>query len=353
MSHPLVAPLHSGPIDIVGDIHGEYTTLMKLLSSLGYQENGEHPNHRKLVFVGDFCDRGPQSPEVIFKIKEMVDNNTAQAIIGNHELNLLINDKKDGSGWYFDERIESDNYYYAPYSRAAYTDKTEIFNFLNSLPVALENNELRVVHACWEKQAIIKLKSQDFNSLVEAYDYFEQTMLKQPEYMALAEAHQHSLDQWADQLENPKANIPYLQAIADYELFLQRANPLKLLTSGFEVASHSPYFLGNKWRFTARTPWWDQYDGALPVVVGHYWRLRDPKAAATGYSKLFAQIAPTQWHGHQHKVFCVDFSIGASWRHRHPDFQHLALPYFLGALRWPENTLHLHTGESWRLHTPG
>src|SRR5699024_3376975 len=153
-------------------------------------------------------------------------------------------------------------------------------NFLNSLPVALENNELRVVHACWEKQAIIKLKSQDFNSLVEAYDYFEQTMLKQPEYMALAEAHQHSLDQWADQLENPKANIPYLQAIADYELFLQRVNPLKLLTSGFEVASHSPYFLGNKWRFTARTPWWDQYDGALPVVVGHYWRLRDPKAAA-------------------------------------------------------------------------
>ena len=39
----LVHKLIDGPLDIVGDIHGEIDALKKLLDTLGYDENGYHP----------------------------------------------------------------------------------------------------------------------------------------------------------------------------------------------------------------------------------------------------------------------------------------------------------------------
>ena len=57
-------PLFGGPIDVIGDIHGECGTLCELLDRLGYDGNGAHPEGRRLVFVGDLIDRGPDSPGV-------------------------------------------------------------------------------------------------------------------------------------------------------------------------------------------------------------------------------------------------------------------------------------------------
>lgn len=57
----LIQTLPPGPLDIIGDIHGEIDSLRQLLKELGYDEEGNHPNDRLLVFVGDFCDRGPDS----------------------------------------------------------------------------------------------------------------------------------------------------------------------------------------------------------------------------------------------------------------------------------------------------
>ena len=68
----LIQSLPSGPLDIVGDIHGEYDALKSLLGHLGYATNGEHPQGRTLVFVGDFCDRGPNSPCVLSLVQSLV-----------------------------------------------------------------------------------------------------------------------------------------------------------------------------------------------------------------------------------------------------------------------------------------
>ena len=58
-------PLFGGPIEVIGDIHGECGTLRELLDRLGYDGNGAHPEGRRLVFVGDLMDRGgPDSPGV-------------------------------------------------------------------------------------------------------------------------------------------------------------------------------------------------------------------------------------------------------------------------------------------------
>lgn len=67
---------------IVGDIHGEYQLLEKLLKHWREEEE-------QLVFLGDLADRGPDSQQVFLKVKELVDSKGAVCLKGNHELMLL------------------------------------------------------------------------------------------------------------------------------------------------------------------------------------------------------------------------------------------------------------------------
>ncbi|WP_088042531.1 bis(5'-nucleosyl)-tetraphosphatase PrpE [Bacillus sp. EAC] len=61
--------------DVIGDIHGCYDEFVQLTRKLGYSWVTNvpiHPENRKLVFVGDLTDRGPQSLEVIKVVYELV-----------------------------------------------------------------------------------------------------------------------------------------------------------------------------------------------------------------------------------------------------------------------------------------
>jgi hypothetical protein len=57
--------LFAGPLDVIGDVHGEIDALRALLGHLGYATDGTHSDGRRAVFVGDLCDRGPDSPAVL------------------------------------------------------------------------------------------------------------------------------------------------------------------------------------------------------------------------------------------------------------------------------------------------
>ena len=48
--------------DLIGDIHGYAEELTKLLIKLGYDNSQGYFSHpiRKVIFVGDFIDRGKQ-----------------------------------------------------------------------------------------------------------------------------------------------------------------------------------------------------------------------------------------------------------------------------------------------------
>lgn len=94
--------------DIIGDIHGEFDSLLELLHQLGYDEQGNHRMNRKMIFVGDIVDRGNKTVSCIKKVKELVQNGKAYAVLGNHELNTLNNDPKTGAGWYFENLRETD-----------------------------------------------------------------------------------------------------------------------------------------------------------------------------------------------------------------------------------------------------
>lgn len=74
-------------IDIIGDIHGCYDELLALIKKLGYRNEQDmwiHPEKRKLAFVGDLTDRGPNSIEVIMLVSKLVKNHLAYYVPGNH-----------------------------------------------------------------------------------------------------------------------------------------------------------------------------------------------------------------------------------------------------------------------------
>lgn len=84
-----------GPgFDVIGDIHGCYDELIELVCGrLGYQlsDGNEptltHPENRRLVFVGDFTDRGPKSVEVL-RFLQIALRSGHYAVMGNHDNKL-------------------------------------------------------------------------------------------------------------------------------------------------------------------------------------------------------------------------------------------------------------------------
>ena len=74
-----------GKIFAIGDIHGCYEKLQKLMERLPYD-----PMHDTLVFLGDYIDRGGQSKEVmtyLCQLKRQAAN--IVMLIGNHEYLML------------------------------------------------------------------------------------------------------------------------------------------------------------------------------------------------------------------------------------------------------------------------
>lgn len=75
--------------DIIGDVHGCLDALRRLCDALGYDEAFHHPQDRRLVFLGDLADRGPDSLGVLALVSRMVSHGRALLTLGNHDDALL------------------------------------------------------------------------------------------------------------------------------------------------------------------------------------------------------------------------------------------------------------------------
>ncbi|HOX05707.1 MAG TPA: polynucleotide kinase-phosphatase [Planctomycetota bacterium] len=86
-----------GPFDVIGDVHGCYEELEKLLAQLGYEKQPvdggatvwRHPAGRKAVFLGDIFDRGPRVLDTYRLVRDMVAAGSALCVPGNHDVKLL------------------------------------------------------------------------------------------------------------------------------------------------------------------------------------------------------------------------------------------------------------------------
>ena len=82
----------SGPFDIIGDIHGcsERAAKTPAVRSCGYDSaTRRHPDGRKVVFLGDLVDRGPDIPGVLRIVMAWSPRVSANCVPGNHEMKLL------------------------------------------------------------------------------------------------------------------------------------------------------------------------------------------------------------------------------------------------------------------------
>jgi hypothetical protein len=337
---PLIQALFDGPIDIVGDIHGEIDALRDLLRQLGYDTTGEHPDGRRLVFVGDLTDRGPDSPAVFELVSGLVARGLAQCVLGNHELNLLRQARKEGNGWPFEDNHDHREGKFMTAKPLRADRRPALQTFLSSLPLALERPDLRLVHAAWHEGAIEAIRSSTSTAL-EVYDTHESAAQRLATETGLADRAKAESMPYEAALKNANANIPLLLSVAALDALMQDANPVRIVTSGIERIAQQPFFASGKWRMVDRVPWWDEYYDPTPVIIGHYWRWPTHAARSAqsrGEADLFAEHECHHWFGARCNVFCVDFAVGARHKERLAS-SGAAFECRLAAVRWPEEEL--------------
>ncbi len=152
--------------DIVGDLHGQADKLTALLEHLNYRPHGNHYRHpegRKVIFLGDFIDRGPKIRETLHLVRNMVEASEAFAIAGNHELNAVFFHTPDGIGGYLRSHNKRHTESHAA-TLAAFTGREEEWadwlDWMKRLPLFLDLGALRAVHAAWDEEAITFLRGK-------------------------------------------------------------------------------------------------------------------------------------------------------------------------------------------------
>ena len=333
----LVRPLLGDRVDIIGDVHGEADALVALLTRLGC-DLARGTVERPIVFVGDLVDRGPDSVRVLEIAQRLVEAGNAQMILGNHELNLLLDDRKEGNGWYFghDDRWWNKTEHVPFASRSATAaERTKIRAFLSTLPIALESLSLRVVHAAWEAGAIEHARraaSLHAFATPAALDLSDIDLTSAPT---------------EEQICRPDLPVMFHAGLAEKYMREQNSEPVKVLTSGLERprAAGTPLpYLSGKWRLLERSPWWQDDTDERAVVFGHYWRRRASSTGVPGKADPFEGIQATHWFGKHRQAFCIDYSVGLRFKPRHLGDDPMR-DYSLGALRWPERLLYYDDAE--------
>lgn len=151
--------------DIIGDIHGHVVPLMELLHKLGYYNKSgyyQHPEGRKVIFVGDFVDRGPNIREILQLVKAMTDNGSAEAIMGNHEYNAIcfhLKDEEKG-GHLRKHNFKNILQHEATIRQFQHHEKEwhSWIDWFKQLPLFIERENFRAVHACWDDKLIHHLR---------------------------------------------------------------------------------------------------------------------------------------------------------------------------------------------------
>lgn len=156
-------------IDFIGDIHGHASKLEALLLKLGYTktENGYVHPYRKVVFLGDYIDRGPEIRKTLEIVKSMTDNGNAVALMGNHEYNAICYHTKTESGGYLREHSEKNTKQHRETLKEFLNRQSEwevYLNWFKTLPLFIETGTYRAVHACWDNSNIDYLRKRLTNN---------------------------------------------------------------------------------------------------------------------------------------------------------------------------------------------
>ena len=156
------APPHDD-LFVIGDIHGCATELRLLLNELPLVSNS------KVIFLGDYIDRGPDSRSVIETIIELEKKVTVIPLVGNHEQMFLsfLEDPNTEEGGMFIYNGGSATLESYRTGSEDFLVPEEHLNFFKDLKVAHQESDYFFVHAGVPEKALDKIDfNQDLNTLL-------------------------------------------------------------------------------------------------------------------------------------------------------------------------------------------
>lgn len=265
--------------DIIPDIHGQAEKLRVALKNLGWRRNGTtwlHPEpDRQIVFLGDFIDRGPENAAVIRIVRELMDSGRALAIMGNHELNALhyhTADPDTGAPLRVHDQDNLDQH--ASFLKefplgASHTE--DVLDWMRGLPLFIETEEFRAVHAAWIQPAIDDLRRQTGVGVLSEYQLIRAGR-KGDTFYDLVEA----------VAKGPEARLPHPHSFEDKSGKVRHhvrvkwwngdARTWRQVAMSVPDINQLPDAPLPDDLLTAVYP-----DGDTPVFFGHYWMSGEPE----------------------------------------------------------------------------
>lgn len=280
--------------DIIPDIHGQAAKLRLSLENLGWRRNGKtwlHPEpDRQIVFLGDLIDRGPENGAVIRIVRELMDAGRAQAIMGNHELNAIHFHTADPETGAPLRPHDTDNLFqHGSFLREfplGASHSEDVLNWMKGLPLFIETDEFRAVHAAWIQPAIEDLRRQTAAGVLSE-DQLIRAGRKGDALYELAET----------VAKGPEARLPPPHSFEDKGGKVRRhvrvkwwngdARTWRQVAMSVADINQLPDAPLPDDLLTAIYP-----DGDLPVFFGHYWMSGDPELQSAN-------------------ALCLDYSAGS------------------------------------------
>ena len=277
--------------DVIGDVHGCADKLERRLVDLGYEERSGAYRYtgtgeeRQAIFVGDLIDRGSQQIKTLEVVRAMVDAGSAQMVMGNHEFNAIAfatrnPERRDE----FVRRHSKKNVK----QHKAFTDQIPVdtrlyaywIEWFKTLPLWLDLNGIRVVHAYWNSDEIQRAKawvspgtplSTEF--IVRANDKGSpehraiEVLLKGPELSLTGYGQPEFTDKGGDLRQ--EARIRWWNAEGSTLRELAEIPPDAKTKQGTTYPTLPDLPCPKETAFDYRDP--------KPVIYGHYWRTGEPQ----------------------------------------------------------------------------
>jgi len=159
--------------DIIGDVHGRFDKLTRLMDRLGYRKVGDGfvpPAGHRALFLGDLIDPKPGHPApggvhaTLRAVKAMCDCGDALCLMGNHELNAIYFHSKGPDGKWLRGR-GSKNIAMHQGTLDDFPDHDDRASewhqvwmpWMKRLPFHFDFGGFRAVHATWHEEMIDRI----------------------------------------------------------------------------------------------------------------------------------------------------------------------------------------------------
>ena len=293
--------------DVVGDVHGCASQLVELLTAMGYDDSDggwRHPR-RRVVFVGDLIDRGPENVVAVHIARSMVEAGAARIVAGNHEFNAIAYATRDPErqGRYLRDHVRKGPEHQVFLDQVAFDSASHrtMIDWFRTLPLWLDLDGLRVVHACWDDTSIDTIRRT-----LDPDDPMPTAFVER--------ATRHGTDEWQAieyLLKGPEVAVEpaYLdkggtrRTNARFRWWDPEASTLR---SGALIPANTTTPTGEDYPALPDTPIEppvDPYRSEVPLIYGHYWESGTPsrssaKTACVDYSAVKGgELVAYRWSG--------------------------------------------------------